>query len=229
MRMCRWLPIVLIVCLACLVLPMRARSASWAGAPVSAAVEIAGVGVSLRVAPGPYFLGKTVPVTTTVSNDSGGEIAVENDANRGLGVTLSGGSPPYYRAPSVDFSHPAFPNQAVPLYDGQSLLQQTETVLAASGRLVLTADVGLPGVAAVATQVYTGTYTAGRFAGYLPSLTLAVTAATPPDRVLHLAFAGHAQRVAATTGVPRGILYQEYLFCTNRRTNQNGGTGTGPR
>ena len=121
-----------IVSLACLVLQpgsLHLYAASRGAAPTSASVEIGGVGVSLRVAPGPYCLGETVPVTTTVSNDSGGEIAVENDGNRGLGVTLSGGAPPYNQAPAVGYSHPPFPNQAVPLDDSQTLSQRTEAVL----------------------------------------------------------------------------------------------------
>lgn len=101
--MYRRVPIGLIVCLACLVLPPRhlhVYAASMRAAPISIAVEIGGVGVSLSVAPGPYFLGETVPVTTTVSNGSGGEIAVENDGNRGLDVIATA---PGYAVPTATY------------------------------------------------------------------------------------------------------------------------------
>lgn len=205
--------------------PHHATAASPAPS-TGASVRADDLRLSIQLPPGPYFLGQTVPITTTLSNGSNATIAVENDDRAGLGVTVSGGSQPYYHVPNVfAASQPPPTGNVVPLFPGQSLAQTNQTVLTATGHLALTAAVSLPSISALDTGIFTGTATPGLFAGRLPTLSILVAPATPSNRVLHLKFAGHALQVGATGFAPRRVLYQYGLFCNNGRTNQNSAAG----
>jgi hypothetical protein len=192
-----------------------------------ASTETGGVTVALEVAPGPYFLGETIPVTVSVINGSNEAIALENDNNQGLNVTMSGGSAPYARVPFIsmeDFG--VYAPAAVPLEAGQSLSQSNDVVLDRSGRVRLTAAVGLPDASVLLKQPSMGSagsgkpYGAGNFAGHLPGLTIAVAPATPCRRMLKLSVTGQALHVSSVAGDVRQVFYAYSIACSSRRTGQ---------
>jgi hypothetical protein len=158
----------------------------------TATTEVNGLVLTLRVAPGPYFLRELLPVGVSLTNHSKATIYVEGHAgvNQDLGAFLmkqEGGGAPRYQLPEtrcVWCSSPGpMPNGLAP---GQSMSASDLLPLTGSGHLTISAGVG---VFAVTTFPGGGMSIGSQsdpFVGRGPTLHLTVAASVPPNRTMRL-------------------------------------------
>jgi hypothetical protein len=226
----RWIAIAVIVfalVLACgsaafLTSPATAISATGP----SATVEANGLVLTLRVAPGPYFLRELLPVSVSLTNHSSATV----HAPRGTSMSGCGGA--FYvaedggTAPRFDFpvaqgipSCPFIFNE-LSIAPGQSFTASDLLLpLVASGQVTMTAQVEMedavtmPGGGSVVSRA------PDPFAGHEPALSLDVAASAPPDRMLSLW--RHTTRVVVY-GPASALFHLRYTF-----TASAGGCGTG--
>lgn len=157
----------------------------------TATTEANGLVLTLRVAPGPYFLRELLPVGISLTNHSHTTLylagyAGMNRFGAAFQVAQEGGGAPQYQIPSLQppWSYPGL--QPTGLAPGQTLSMSALLALTGSDHLTLSAGV----------SVYTVTFVPGGglsfgsqsdpFAGRGPTLHLTVAASAPPNRTVRL-------------------------------------------
>ncbi len=172
-------------------------TALTAGGP-SAQIEDSGLTLSLRITPGPYFLGELMAAEVQLTNGSHASYELQGiprvtGCNQALGVALTGGEAPTYTLPTVGFS--SCPLVSSILAPGQVWTVDQFLPLTASGTVALAAQ-AIFFTTTVTGGVSIATAGPGPFAapGW-PTLHLSVAPAPP---------AGHAITLHPTTN-RRGI------------------------
>jgi hypothetical protein len=172
---------------------LRASSSAEPLLPVggpTAQVAAGGLVLSLRVAPGPYFLSELLAVEMTLANNSqtpytSQGVPTVNDCAQTIGVTLTGGQAPYY-TPLVRGSGYCPILSSSTLKPGQRWDIVQMLPITASGYITLTAQSNFLHMEKGADG---GTYMTGGdgpFAGRWPAVQLAVTPVISPGRTLTL-------------------------------------------
>lgn len=191
--------------LACLLaLGAAGVGVAWAAAPAPttspgpfAQVERGGVRLTVRIAPGPYFLSELLPVSVSLTNLSGavvkvpgsvtGNMGIDRGCGSLLGVILSGGHAPTYQVPSTGgMSCPGpLPSDLAP---GRTVSASDVIPLTASGHITLAADARTITEKTVGSQGQTYTEFVGEdpFDGHWPTLQLTVSSHVPLDRIIVL-------------------------------------------
>lgn len=179
----------------------------------TARAEANGLVLTLRVAPGPYFLRELLPVGVSFTNHTNAPLSVEGNASvnsceGSFGVAEEGGGAPTYQLPitGVPISCPG-PGQ-IDLAPDRTMSATTLLPLTASDHLTLTAGVV---VFAVTTAAGGQTVLTGRdpFAGHRPSLHLTVAAAPLLNRTVGLWRIGTRVYVVAP---PPALPHLVYLY-----------------
>lgn len=193
-RMWGWLAraVVCVVLAVAGIVTLRASSSAEAilpeGGP-TAQVAAGGLVLSLRVAPGPYFLSELLAVEMTLANNSLTAYTVQgaptaNDCGQTMGITLTGGQAPYYTPPVRGIGYcPGFSSTLKP---GQKWSIVQMLPITASGYITLTAQSSFLHMEKGADGSTYMTGAAGPFAGRWPTVHLAVTPAVPAGRTLTL-------------------------------------------
>jgi len=173
--------------------------------PVVASGADRGVEVAFQAPPSPYFLGELLPITATITNQSGAAITVTgpptNSGCAGTWVVASGGSPPSYALPLLPISCPGS--------GGESLARGTSLV----GRFVV--PLTMSGAVTLTLQEHVARDGRGRpfFVGRAPRVPIRVLSVAPSDRVLHLIPAGHALAVTVVGGpVPPLLVIHQVVW-----------------
>jgi hypothetical protein len=159
----------------------------------TATTEVNGLVLTLRVAPGPYFLRESLPVGVSLTNHSKATIYVEGHAgvNQGLTAFLmkqEGGGAPRYQFPETwclwcPSGPGVIPNGLAP---GQSMSGSDLLPITGSGHVTMTAGVGVFAVTTFPTGGMSIGSQSDPFAGRGPTLHLTVAAAAPPNRTVGL-------------------------------------------
>ncbi|MGZ6388444.1 MAG: hypothetical protein ACXWQZ_04195 [Ktedonobacterales bacterium] len=146
--------------------------------------------LSLRVAPGPYFLSELLAVEMTLANKSQTAYTVQgapttNDCDQTMGITLTGGQAPYYTPLVRGISYcPLLASST--LKPGQRWTIVQMLPITGSGYITLSAQsnfLHMENGADDSTYVTGGD---GPFAGRWPAVHLAVTPRISPGRTLTL-------------------------------------------
>lgn len=155
----------------------------------TAQVAAGGLVLSLRVAPGPYFLSELLAVEMTLANNSLTAYTAQgaptpNNCSQTVGITLTGGEDPRYTPPSLGAIHcPFFSSTLKP---GQTWTIVQMLPITASGYVTLMAQSNF---LHMEKEEDGSTYVTGRdgpFAGRWPAVHLAVTPVISPGRTLTL-------------------------------------------
>jgi hypothetical protein len=162
--------------------------------------EVNGLVLTLRIAPGPYFLRELLPVGVSLTNRANASLSVEgfagvNVCGGAFEVAEEGGGAPRFHLPPTGFVSCPGPGRAN-LAPDQTMSATTLLLLTASGHLTLTAGV----------HVVAGP---DPFAGHRPSLHLMVAAAPPLNRTVGLRRIGTRVYVIAP---PPALSHLVYLY-----------------
>ena len=175
----------------------------------TARVEANGLVLTLRVAPGPYFLRELLPVGVSLTNHTSATLPVEGNAfvngcDGAFGVAEEGGGAPTYQLPTSGVMI-SCPGALTNLAPGQTMSATNLLPLTASGHPTLTAGVR------VCAATSARNYICGRdpFAGHRPSLHLIVAAAPPLNRRVGLWRIGTRVFVIAP---PPALSHLVYLY-----------------
>jgi hypothetical protein len=188
-------------------------------------VEANGLVLTLRIAPGPYFLRELLPVSVSLTNHTSATVHVPRGTSMsGCGgafyVAEDGGTAPRFDFPVAQgIPYCPFIFNVLSIAPGQSFTAHDLLLpLVASGQVTMTAQVvledavALPGGGSSVTTLHP-------FAGHEPALALNVAASAPPDRTLSLW--RHTTRVVVYG--PAGALFHlRYTFVASA-----GNCGTG--
>lgn len=209
--------------------PMMTQGVAGAG-PVGAVRQEGGLRFALSLPRGPYFRDELLPVTLTLTNDSGAPIPYSGALSPGpcrsmaLNAALIGNG--QYMSPfPAGFYPPAYSCLAIPLNaagtplrPGASLHMRVLLALPAAGRLTVTGQASFPRGARIAAG---GPLAAGGWWGGLrsfvpglfrsyhapfaaggPSITIGVAPRAPAGRMLRLALHGRTAYLQGYVGVP---------------------------
>lgn len=197
--------------------------------PPVATVRAAGLQMSLRIAPGPYFLGQLVHVRAALTNQGRKGVWVLGDRTWGktpvggrsaLNVLLSGGSAPTYHLPFF----PGFGGGGVILPErldpGQRIVMDFLVTLTASGRVTLLATAEFyrprPGGSFAFDQL------PSPFPHGAPSLQISVSPRAPATRVLLLRKTRDGLRVVSPPNTHPNVLYAWFFQCTAPPSSTSG-------
>jgi hypothetical protein len=191
------------------------------GTPVTVRAEAGGLEASMRLTPGPYFLGELLAIDLSLTNHSHTTFLVSGsssavDAGKfceaALTVTITGGHGPHYTLP---LREPGclFPLVLTTLKPGQAISMRQYWSLTSSGQVTLEESAHL-----AATPSNKG---GSPLDGHWPSIRINVDSKVPADRMLSFTVLDARVHINAPQAALPHLLYRYQMEC---RSSQNGGT-----
>ncbi len=186
------------------------------GTPVTTEVDWAGLEMSMKVTPGPYFLGELLAVDLSLTNQTQPTLTLagwirppETCGATPLSIEQTGGTSPHYTPYPMPVSRIIFCTADGP--DGQALAPG-ETVEAHTYLLLTSSgDVTLTGVALFHLSKVSPESSPGPLTGHLPTLVISVMPQVPGDRIFSLQQEDSKVVIQAPSGLQ--LLDQTYVIC----------------
>lgn len=182
----------------------------------SATVEAGGLTLSLRLSPGPYFVGELVVARMTLANGTPASYILPgapqaNDCGQTIGAVMSGGVAPTYTLPTIGSVYCPFYTST--LHSGQTWTINQFLPLTASGNVTLTAQSSFMITTTGADGTTYETGSSGPFTRGWPTLHLSVAPTAPAGRTISLHLSSQSAPAVVTTTAPAAAsahLYNVY-------------------
>lgn len=204
--------------------PVLSKLASSTSATDADSVDVKedGLEMSMRVTPGPYFLGELVLVHLALTNHThptlelAGQTTPTLCSGSSLFAMQTGGTSPRYipytmPIPFMNFGTCGqFFGIGPMLAPGQTVTSQTYILLISSGKVTLSSEVFFSSSITPGSEL-NPQIGPDPLAGHLPTLSLSVTPQVPANRVLATQQEGSEVVIHASPGMQ--LVYQTYVIC----------------
>ena len=202
------------------------------GQPVTMQTQAHGLVATLRITPGPYFLGELLEMQLSLTNHSSNAYQLSGQSEEScaphfsgeLYASMTGGVNDAHLQHNLRLFSNCLGN-VLPVPDlssNQTVSFVGDTVLAASGHIILTPSLRLGQLQKVAKNVYVVLQDSDPLAGKWPSAQITVQAGIPSDRLITGQQRGTQVTITAPPPARGQLVYTEVVGCQDTGSGQGG-------